>query len=289
MAHKTSKRLTMVTCTNCNTSFAVDLEKIPSGKGKAKCKKCGNLIIINTNKPSIKSKHSPEPPNTRAHSKPQSSVEHIELSTCPKCNHKQAKSEECEECGIIYKGYLSSRTKAFNQTIQTIGKKGLRYRSEEFEKLISRFPGTKTICDNYSTTINQALMDYSKRNYKQSRKTFTALLEEQPNLNDSIKPILSMLKLKEEKDATEKQTVNARVANCKACGKEVSKTAPACPHCGEQALDAQIKCPKCNSTNIALGKDSIAGTIAVGPTMLLYGMVGQNKPMRVCLHCKHEW
>lgn len=89
---------------------------------------------------------------------------------------------------------------------------------------------------------------------------------------------------------------NTGITNCKTCGEVVSKTAPVCPHCGEKAPELHIKCPRCKSMSIGLGTRgyklgpaSILGSIAIGPAMLLCGLAGRNKPMRVCLNCKHTW
>ena len=44
------------------------------------------------------------------------------------------------------------------------------------------------------------------------------------------------------------------LVKCKACGKEVSKSAPTCPNCGESAPGLHIKCPSCGSFNFSSGQ-----------------------------------
>jgi hypothetical protein len=82
-----------------------------------------------------------------------------------------------------------------------------------------------------------------------------------------------------------------KVVPCKACGKEVARTAPSCPHCGENAPGLHIKCPKCSSMSIATGQKGFglgkaaAGLFLLGPAGLLGGMVGRKKIELVCLAC----
>jgi len=86
-----------------------------------------------------------------------------------------------------------------------------------------------------------------------------------------------------------------KVVPCKACGKEVSRTAPSCPHCGEFAPGLHLKCPKCGSMNIGTGQQGFglgkaaAGLVLLGPVGLFGGMIGRKKIELVCQNCGKKW
>jgi ribosomal protein S27E len=86
-----------------------------------------------------------------------------------------------------------------------------------------------------------------------------------------------------------------KLAKCKTCGKDVSKTAPTCPHCGETAPGLHVKCPKCESMNIAFGQKgfslgkSAIGAVLLGPFGLLGGMLGRKDIEFGCQACGHRW
>ena len=89
--------------------------------------------------------------------------------------------------------------------------------------------------------------------------------------------------------------VNTGLADCKTCGKQVSRTAPTCPHCGENAPGLHIKCPSCGSMNISsgvkgfgLGKAAV-GAVLLGPVGLLGGMMGRKKVELNCQACGTRW
>ena len=87
----------------------------------------------------------------------------------------------------------------------------------------------------------------------------------------------------------------SKLAQCKACGKDVSKNAPTCPHCGESAPGLHIKCPTCGSLNIATGEKGFGlgkaavGLVLLGPVGLLGGMLGRKRAELVCQACGKKW
>lgn len=87
----------------------------------------------------------------------------------------------------------------------------------------------------------------------------------------------------------------AGLANCKACGKQVSKTALTCPHCGVSLPGSMATCPKCGSLNLSMGQKGFglgkaaAGAVLLGPIGLLGGMIGRKKAELQCQSCGHHW
>ena len=85
------------------------------------------------------------------------------------------------------------------------------------------------------------------------------------------------------------------LVECKTCGKEVSKTAPACPHCGESLPGLHVKCPKCGSMSVQIGQKgfglgkAVVGGLLLGPVGLLGGMFGRKKAELVCQACGKKW
>ncbi len=69
-------------CNKCSTGYRVDDSKIPKQNFKVKCKKCQNLITVRCS--------------------PTESVKKKKSIICPKCNHGQKDSQECEACGVIF-------------------------------------------------------------------------------------------------------------------------------------------------------------------------------------------
>ncbi len=91
------KSLKKVTCQGCGAELTYDPSKIPQGKVKGTCKKCGNKILINNNNNKVARK-TPSLGPTAATRK------------CPNCNSKlEAGTIKCGECGVDIQLYLKKQ------------------------------------------------------------------------------------------------------------------------------------------------------------------------------------
>jgi hypothetical protein len=87
----------------------------------------------------------------------------------------------------------------------------------------------------------------------------------------------------------------AGIVKCKACGKDVSKSAPSCPHCGQTAPGLWIKCPRCGSMDFSFGQKGFglgkaaAGAILLGPIGLVGGLIGRKDVELFCTSCNNKW
>ncbi len=136
-----------IQCKKCSTIYNFDDTKIPDHDVRIECKKCGNVIIV---------------PGA------------LSLTTCPKCGHKQNKSDECSRCGAI-----------FNK-VET-------YNNGKFSDAISSFHGMKFIEAKESlmniSTNNQGLNEQIKETLRQIVKEYnnlSTLANAQLALKDSL-------------------------------------------------------------------------------------------------------
>jgi hypothetical protein len=101
----------------------------------------------------------------------------------------------------------------------------------------------------------------------------------------------SQLDAQREKERSERPNIVA----CKACGNQVSRTAPSCPRCGQNAPGLHIKCPKCFSMNFTIDArgfgltNAAIGAVLLGTEGLLGGMVGRKQVEFVCQACGKRW
>ncbi len=85
------------------------------------------------------------------------------------------------------------------------------------------------------------------------------------------------------------------LTKCKACGKEIAKTAPACPNCGVTYPGLKLECPKCGSQNFTTGRKkfgagkAVVGTLVLGPIGLVGGLINRGKLELKCQSCNHKW
>ena len=67
------------------------------------------------------------------------------------------------------------------------------------------------------------------------------------------------------------------LTKCKACGKDIAKTAPICPNYGMTFPELKYKCPKCGSQNFTTGRTKYGLCKAALGTVLLstIGLAGE--------------
>ena len=99
-----------ITCDSCQSILTYDPSKLPEGRVKGICKKCGEKIIINNVAVAAKRATPSLGP------KPSAQV-------CPNCKSKISDSSEiCEKCGVNIKRYLKSQSR--RKSKKTVEKTG---------------------------------------------------------------------------------------------------------------------------------------------------------------------
>jgi predicted RNA-binding Zn-ribbon protein involved in translation (DUF1610 family) len=95
--------------------------------------------------------------------------------------------------------------------------------------------------------------------------------------------------------AAQKRAQRPKIVPCRACGRDVSRTAPACPHCGESTPGLRVNCPKCRSISVAIGQKGFSvgkaavGNLLFGPVGLVIGMKGAKNVELACAECGWRW
>ena len=97
--------LNKVTCQGCGSVLRYDQSKLPEGKVKGKCKKCGNKILLNNHQ----KKDIPKPADRSPSS----------LTKCSYCNSDlSADAEECKLCNVVIARYLESQSRTKKCTLR---------------------------------------------------------------------------------------------------------------------------------------------------------------------------